>query len=89
MGPDPKYTIKPADRLSQLLGKEVKFVPALYGEEVEKAVAELKEGEVLMLENTRFDDGEEKNKFELAKKWADLADIHVNDAFGTAQSTCK
>jgi len=84
-GPDPKYTVKPAvDRLSQLLGKEVKFVPALYGEEVEKAVADLKEGEVLMLENTRFDEGEEKNNLELAKKWADLADIHVNDAFGTA-----
>jgi len=84
-GPDPKYTLAPvAARLSELLGKEVKFVPALYGEEVEKAVAELKEGEVLMLENTRFDAGEEKNDLELAKKWAELADIHVNDAFGTA-----
>ncbi len=84
-GPDPKYTLKPvADRLAELLGKEVKFVPALYGEEVTKAVNELKEGEVLMLENTRFDAGEEECDEELAKKWAALADIHVNDAFGTA-----
>lgn len=84
-GPDPKYSLEPvAKRLAELLGKEVKFVPALYGEEVEKAVAELKEGDVLMLENTRFDPGEEKNDTELARKWAALADLHVNDAFGTA-----
>lgn len=83
--PSPEFSLAPvAKRLSELLGKEVKFVPAVVGDEVKKAVEELKEGEVLLLENTRFHPGETKNDPELAKFWASLADIHVNDAFGTA-----
>jgi len=83
--PSPEFSLEPvAKRLSELLDKEVKFVPAVVGDEVKKAVEELKEGEVLLLENTRFHPGETKNDPELAKFWASLADIHVNDAFGTA-----
>ena len=62
----------------------VYFVDETRGEKVEKAVSELKKGEILVLENTRFEKGETKNDQELAKYWANLADIHVNDAFGTA-----
>ncbi|MBM7559952.1 triose-phosphate isomerase [Marinitoga litoralis] len=81
----PEFSLRPvAERLSKLLDQEVKFVPEVVGEEVKKAVEELKEGEVLVLENTRFMKGETKNDLELAKQWADLADVHVNDAFGTA-----
>lgn len=84
-GPSPEFSLAPvAKRLSELLGKEVKFVSQVVGDEVKKAVEELKEGEVLLLENTRFHPGEEKNDPELAKFWASLADVHVNDAFGTA-----
>jgi len=60
------------------------FVPHVVGEEVKEAVKNMKVGDVLLLENTRFHPGEEKNDQELAKAWAELADIHVNDAFGTA-----
>ncbi|WGS64468.1 triose-phosphate isomerase [Marinitoga aeolica] len=83
--PKPEFSLKPvAERLGELLGQEVKFVPEVIGENVKKAVEELNEGEVLLLENTRYVKGETKNDPELAKQWADLADIHVNDAFGTA-----
>ncbi|APT75093.1 Triosephosphate isomerase [Marinitoga sp. 1135] len=83
--PKPEFSLKPvAERLAELLGQEVKFVPEVVGDEVKKAVDELKEGEVLVLENTRYMKGETKNDPELAKQWAELADIHVNDAFGTA-----
>lgn len=75
-------------RLSELLGKEVKFVPTTRGPELEKAVDELKDGEVLLFENTRFEDidgkKESKNDPELGKYWASLGDVFVNDAFGTA-----
>ena len=82
-------SMKPiADRLSELLGKEVTFVPETRGESLEKAVAELKDGEVLMFENTRFEDLDGKkesgNDSELGKYWAGLGDVFVNDAFGTA-----
>ncbi|ABR31114.1 phosphoglycerate kinase [Thermosipho melanesiensis] len=81
----PEFSLKPvSERLSELLGKQVTFVPELYGEEVKMAIDNAKPGDVILLENTRFDKGETKNDPELAKKWADLADIHVNDAFGTA-----
>ncbi|MEJ5229651.1 MAG: phosphoglycerate kinase [Pseudothermotoga sp.] len=84
-GPDPKYTLKPvADHLAKISGLKVTFVPHLIGEEVKQAVKSMNPGEVLVLENTRFHPGEEKNDLELAKAWAELADIHVNDAFGTA-----
>lgn len=72
------------DKLSELLGKPVKKLDSSIGEEVEKAIAEMKEGDVLLLENVRFHAGEEKNDAELAKHFADLADVFVNDAFGTA-----
>jgi len=82
---DPSLSLKPvAKRLSELLGEEVTFVPKPVGDEVKKAVENLKEGGVILLENTRFHPGETKNEPELAKEWASLADIHVNDAFGTA-----
>ncbi|EJQ6755880.1 phosphoglycerate kinase [Listeria monocytogenes] len=77
-----------AARLSELLGKEVKFVPTTRGPELEKAIDELKDGEVLLFENTRFEDidgkKESKNDPELGKYWASLGDVFVNDAFGTA-----
>ncbi|MBC2192993.1 phosphoglycerate kinase [Listeria sp. FSL L7-0229] len=77
-----------AARLSELLGKEVKFVPTTRGPELEAAIAELKDGEVLLFENTRFEDidgkKESKNDPELGKYWASLGDVFVNDAFGTA-----
>ncbi|MBC2097081.1 phosphoglycerate kinase [Listeria welshimeri] len=77
-----------AARLSELLGKEVKFVPTTRGPELEKAIDELKDGEVLLFENTRFEDidgkKESKNNPELGKYWASLGDVFVNDAFGTA-----
>ena len=77
-----------AVRLSELLGKEVKFVPQTRGAELEAAVKGLNEGEILMFENTRFEDvdgkKESKNDPELAKYWASLGDVFVNDAFGTA-----
>ncbi|EPP4151694.1 phosphoglycerate kinase [Listeria monocytogenes] len=77
-----------AVRLSELLEKEVKFVPTTRGPELEKAIDELKDGEVLLFENTRFEDidgkKESKNDPELGKYWASLGDVFVNDAFGTA-----
>jgi len=81
----PEFSLKPvADRLNEILNSNVYFVDETRGEKVEKAVSELKDGEVLLIENTRFEKGETKNDPELAKYWASLADIHVNDAFGTA-----
>ena len=77
-----------AERLAELLGQDVKFIPETRGAELEAAIAELKDGEVLMFENTRFEDldgkKESKNDPELGKYWASLGDIFVNDAFGTA-----
>lgn len=77
-----------AKRLSELLGKEVKFVAKTRGAELEAAIKGLNEGEILMFENTRFEDvdgkKESKNDPELAKYWAFLGDVYVNDAFGTA-----
>lgn len=82
-------TLRPvAERLSELLEKEVEFVPVTRGPELEKAIDELKDGEVLLFENTRFEDidgkKESKNDPELGKYWASLGDVFVNDAFGTA-----
>ncbi|MCM3711969.1 phosphoglycerate kinase [Sporosarcina luteola] len=71
-------------RLSELLGKNVKKLDASIGEEVEQAVADMKAGDIILLENVRFHAGEEKNDPELAKNFADLADVFVNDAFGAA-----
>ena len=82
-----------AARLGELLGKDVKFVPQTRGEELESAINALQDGEVLMVENTRFEDvvdgvevkNESKNNPELGKYWAGLGDdLFINDAFGTA-----
>ena len=83
---DPKkFTLKPvADRLNELLDGKVTFASDIVGDDAHKKVAALKEGECVLLENTRFDAGEEKNSVELCKKLADFCDVYVNDAFGTA-----
>lgn len=73
-----------AAHLSALLGKEVTKLEDSVGEEVKAAAAGMKNGDVLLLENVRFHPGEEKNDPELAKSFAELADLFVNDAFGTA-----
>ncbi|XP_050896207.1 phosphoglycerate kinase, chloroplastic [Lathyrus oleraceus] len=84
-GVTPKYSLKPlVPRLSELLGSEVTIAGDSIGEEVEKLVAQIPEGGVLLLENVRFHKEEEKNDPEFAKKLASLADLYVNDAFGTA-----
>jgi len=84
-GPDPEFSLRPAaEVLSSHLGIPVKMAPDCVGPEVEAMAKELKPGEVLMLENTRFHNGEEKNDLELAKQMAALADVYVNDAFGSA-----
>ena len=81
-----------AERLSELLDKPVKFVPVTEGKELEDAINELKDGEVLLVQNTRYEDvkdgeyvkRESGNDPELGKYWASLGDVYVNDAFGTA-----
>ncbi len=73
-----------ADRISELLGKEVIMSADVAGEDSKAKAAALKDGDVMLLENTRFIKGETKNDPELSKALADLADIFVNDAFGTA-----
>ena len=83
--PNPKYSLAPAaHRLSELLGTEVKLARDSVGEEVRPQVDALQSGEALMLENVRFHAGEEKNDPEYASQLAELADVYVNDAFGTA-----
>jgi phosphoglycerate kinase len=80
-----KYSLAPvAKRLSELLGVEVKMAKDVIGEDAQRLVAGLKEGEAVLLENVRFHKEEEKNDPEFAKKLASFADIFVNDAFGTA-----
>lgn len=71
-------------RLAELVHKEVKCLDESVGEGVEQAIAAMEEGDIVLLENVRFHPGEEKNDDELAKAFADLADIFVNDAFGAA-----
>ena len=83
--PDPKYTLQPvAIYLSGLLGIPVAFCPEAVGPEAEKAAHALQPGQVLLLENTRFYPGETKNDPKMAGQLASLADIYVNDAFGSA-----
>lgn len=82
---NPKYSLAPvAGRLSELLGKDVVMAGDCIGEEVEKAVASMKPGDVMLLENVRFYAEEEANDRGFAEKLARLADIYINDAFGTA-----
>jgi 3-phosphoglycerate kinase len=84
-GPEDKLRLAPvAQKLAELMKKPVNYVKDCIGPEVEKAVAALTPGTVLLLENVRFYKEEEKNDPEFAKKLAALADIYVNDAFGTA-----
>ncbi len=82
---NPEFSMKPvAARLAELLGREVKMAEDVVGESAQALAADLKEGEVLLLENVRFEPGETKNDEELSKKFASLADLYVNDAFGSA-----
>ncbi len=84
-GPNPEFSLKAAsETLGKLLGKTVQMAPDTVGPEAEKLAAALQPGDVLMLENTRFYKGEEKNDLELAKQMAKLGDVYVNDAFGSA-----
>lgn len=79
-----EFSLEPvAKYLSSVLGKEVKLAKDVVGESAKKIVADLKNGDVCMLENLRFEPGEEENAPEFAKKLASLADVYVNDAFGT------
>jgi len=87
----PKGEVKPefslnivAEELSKLLEKEVKLAKDVVGEDAIKLASELNEGDVMLLENVRYEAGEEKNDEELSKKFASLAEVFVNDAFGTA-----
>ncbi|WP_210365303.1 phosphoglycerate kinase [Bacillus sp. REN3] len=73
-----------AKRLSELLGKDVKKTDEAYGESVTSEISSMNDGDILLLENVRFYPGEEKNDPELAKAFANLADLYVNDAFGAA-----
>lgn len=82
---NPKYSLAPvAARLSELLGCEVPLSADIIGEDAHRLADSLKDGQVMLLENVRFDPREEKNDPEFAKELASLAELYVNDAFGTA-----
>ena len=82
---DPKFSLAPvAERLSQRLGKKVVLATDCIGEEVQKQIGGMKEGEVLLLENLRFHPEEEKNEEAFSKALASLCDVYINDAFGAA-----
>lgn len=84
-GVTPEFTLKQViETFSRLLGKPVAFAEDCVGDKAESAVSALRDGDVLLLENLRFHKEEEKNDGEFAKKLARLADVYVNDAFGTA-----
>lgn len=83
--PDPRYSLRPVARaLSDLLGRPVAFCPATVGEEAGAAVARLDDGDIVLMENTRFLPGETRNDSDLAEQLAALGDHFVNDAFGAA-----
>lgn len=80
-----KYSLAPvAKRLSELLGQEVKLAGDVVGEDAKKLAAQVQSGQAILLENVRFEKGETKNDPALAKAMADMAEIFVNDAFGTS-----
>ena len=82
-GFEEKFSLKPIEkRLSRLLGRDIKFADDVIGQDAKKKASELKPGEVLMLENLRFEKGETKNDENLAKELASFAQIYINDAFG-------
>jgi phosphoglycerate kinase len=81
----PEFSLRPvAARLAELLGRGVSFSEGIVGEQAKEAVAELRSGELLLLENLRFHAGETKNDPDFSRALASLADVYVNDAFGTA-----
>ena len=83
--PNPKYSLAPvAERLSELLGQPVQFIDDVAGDAARDAAKNLRPGAILLLQNVRFEPGEEKNDPELAQRLAQLADLYVNDAFGAA-----
>jgi len=83
--PDPQFSLRPVRRvLQRLLGRNVVFVDDIVGPEAHDAVERMVDGEIIMLENVRFEPGEKTNDPEFAKALASLADIYVNDAFGAA-----
>src|SRR5699024_8858666 len=73
-----------AERLGELIGKHVEKTDEVYGEKVDQAISSMENGDVLLLENVRFEIGEEKNDPELVQAFAKMADIYINDAFGTS-----
>jgi phosphoglycerate kinase len=82
--PDPEASLAPVAReLEKLLGRAVAFSPAVVGSEAEKASRKLENGQVLVVENVRFEPGEKKNDADFARSLAALGDVYVNDAFGT------
>jgi phosphoglycerate kinase len=84
-GPAPEFSLRPVSvHLAKLLGKEVAFAEDCIGPHAEEAASKLKPGDVLILENTRFQSGETKNDPDMSRQLASLADIYVNDAFGSA-----
>ena len=84
-GPDSKYSLKPtAVRLSELLGMQVNLAPDCIGTEVKAMVDKMNNGDVIVLENVRFHSEEEKNDQAFAKQLAELGDVYINDAFGSA-----
>jgi phosphoglycerate kinase len=84
-GVTPEFSLKPvAERLSELLNQDVQLLPDCVGQEVETACKNLEPGQVVLLENVRFHPEEEKNDPAFARQLANLADVYVNDAFGTA-----
>jgi phosphoglycerate kinase len=83
--PDPRYSLRPVRRtLQRLIGRNVAFVDATVGPEVAEAVGRMVDGEILMLENVRFNPGEKANDPTFSRELASLADIYVDDAFGAA-----
>src|SRR5690606_24547395 len=84
-GPDPKFSMKPAaERLAELIGRPVALAADVIGEDAKAKAAALQDGDVMMLENVRFHKEETKNDPAFARELASMADIFVNDAFGTA-----
>ncbi len=84
-GPNSKYSLKPtAERLSELLGMQVNLAPDCIGTDVKSMVDSMNNGDVIVLENVRFHSEEEKNDPAFAKQLAELGDVYINDAFGSA-----
>ena len=80
-----EFSLRPvADELSRLLGKNVKLADDIIGESAKELTSNMKDGDIVLLENVRFDSREEANDAEFAKELASLAEVYVNDAFGTA-----